>query len=348
MKTLKNMNKTTRIAIQRFLELLIPTVFLSVIYSLLLQYKIIKTVLPGGRGSLLMYYTPMLFAIIYAAFNAIRMRQSRKHFIMLSKHSGSLANTAEKDKTDPDHEETRLTDDPKGYYIANYSALAAFAILPFISRYAFDTIVFRWIFGIMNWLRLAVIGMDIQSLNKVPVYISIAVFVLILAAMIPLAQINVRKNYIKNLKKKQEARNERLSTATKATAEQREKGTNEKIDIYSVAVRKQRKLSDKEKAKAEEARRLREKGRTEKLDIYSKAAGNQHVLSDEEKAKEEESRRLREKGRTEKLDIYSMAADKDRELSDEEKAREEESRRLREKGRQGPQRVDIYNIKKSQ
>ena len=374
------LNKTGREALQRFLELIIPAVLLSVLYSLLLQWGIIKTMLPNGRQSLLMYYTPMLFAIIYGAGNAVLMRRSRKRFIKLS---GSRSETDEKGQPEKsDHEKSKLIDDPKGYYIANYSALAAFAILPFISRYVFDSVVFRWIFGITNWVRLAVTGLGIEHLDDVPVHVSISVFILILAVMIPLAQINVRKNYIKNLEKKQKARKERLSTATKTTVEQRENGKTEKLDIYSMAAGKQRELSDEEKvraedakqlrekgkkekmdiysmaadnqrelsdeekARAEESKQLREKGKKEKMDIYSMAAGNQRELSDEEKARAEESKRLREKGRTEKLDIYSMASGKKRELSDEEKAKEEESRRLREKGRQGPQRVDIYNMKK--
>lgn len=295
---MKKLNKTGRVALQRFLELTIPAVLLSVLFSLLLQWGIIRMVLPGSGRAVLMYYTPMLFAVIYAIGNAILMRRSRRLFL---KYSGSHSETDENSK---------LTDDPKGYYIANYSALAAFAVLPFISRYVFDSIVFRWVFGITNWLRLAVIGLGYQHLNDVPVHASITVFILILAAMIPLAQINVRKNYIKNIEKKQKERKERLSTATKTTKEHREKGAKEKLDIYSMA------------------------------------AGNKRELTDEEKAKEEESIRLREKGRTEKLDIYSMAAGRKHELSDEEKAKEEESRRLREKGKQGPQRVDIYNMKK--
>ncbi len=383
MKKIKNMNKTTRIALQRFLELTIPAVLLSLLYSLLLQWGIIKTVMPGGRNAFLMYYTPMLFAMIYAAGNAIRMRQSRKLFITIS---GSHSETDENGKPEKgDREKNKLIDDPKGYYIANYSALAAFAILPFISRYAFDAIVFRWIFGITNWLRIAVTGLGYRHLNDVPVHTSIAVFVLILAALIPLAQINVRKNYIKNIEKNQMARKERLSTATKTTKEHREIESDSKtVNIYDsekfekagdnrewLASEERRKMeeasrqyreSQKESTPvdiynvklyddtsaedAEAAKKLREQSKAEKLDIYSMAARKKRELSDEEKAQAEESRRLRENGRAERLDIYSMAVRKERELSEKEKAREEESRRLREKGKQGPQRVDIYNMKK--
>ncbi len=383
MKKINTLNKTTRVALQRFLELLIPAVLLSVLYSLLLQYGIIKTVMPGGKRAILMYYMPMLFAMIYAAGNAVRMRQSRKLFIKLS---GSHSETDEKGKAlEADHENSKLIDDPKGYYVANYSALAAFAVLPFISRYAFDSVVFRWVFGIANWVRLAVTGLGFQHLNDVPVHVSIAVFILILAAMIPLAQINVRKNYIRALERKQKARKERLSSATKITQEHRETETTGKaVNIYDsekfekaddnregliseerrkmeeaskqyrenqkdaapVDIYKVKLYDDTSEKDAEAAKKLREQGAKEKLDIYSMAAGKKRELTDEEKAKAEESRRLREKGRTEKLDIYSMAAHKKRELTDEEKAKEEESRRLREKGKQGPQRVDIYNMKK--
>ena len=266
---MKKLNKTGRVALQRFLELTIPAVLLSVLYSLLLQWGIIRMVLPGSGRAVLMYYTPMLFAIIYAIGNAILMRRSRHLFL---KYSGSHSETDENGKTvEADHENSKLTDDPKGYYIANYSALAAFAVLPFISRYAFDSVVFRWVFGITNWLRLAVTGLGYQHLNDVPVHVSIAVFILILAAMIPLAQINVRKNYIKNIEKKQKERKERLSTATKATMEQREKGANEKLDIYSMAAGRKRELTDEEKAKEEESRRLREKGKQgpQRVDIYN-------------------------------------------------------------------------------
>ena len=225
---MKRLNNTGREALLRFLELTIPAVLLSVLYSLLLHWGIIKTVLPGSRRSLLMYYTPMMFAMVYAAFNAICMRQSRKRFINLT---GSQSETDENGRpVEADPENVRLIDDPLGYYIANYSALAVFAVLPFISRYAFDAVVFRWIFGITNCLRLAVAGFGYQHINAVSVYASVTVFILILAAMIPLAQINVRKNYIKDIENKQMEREERLVTATKTTAEQRENSNTEKLD----------------------------------------------------------------------------------------------------------------------
>ena len=345
-------NKYVVVTLLRFMELLFPTVLLSVGYSLCLQYGIIK--LPVNKVQSLLFYHSLSFAAaVYFVFNFIMTRISYRFFILISGNA---------DKTDTEKQAATqqpfITSDLKGYYLTNYIAVVLFAIFPLIARYVYDQTLYRWIFGITNCFKLSAAGINYSMFSSVSPIFSILLFIVILLLTVPAAQIGVGAKLIRSINSKQAERTERLAAAEQSSMEHRQAMTQgAAFNIYDVDMYDE--LADEttpeqaaERRRFEEAsKQLRAQGSTEALDIY--AIAGQSMIDDAEDERdrqkreaEEKSRQLREAGAKQPgIDIYAMAAqsDSDDDMSDEEREKEELSRRLREEGAKAPDRVDIYS-----
>ena len=345
-------NKYVVVTLLRFMELLFPTVLLSLGYSLCLQYGIIR--LPVNKvQSLLFYHSLSVAAAVYFVFNFIMTRISYRFFILISGNA---------DKTDTEKQAATqqpvITSDLKGYYLTNYIAVVLFAIFPLISRYVYDQTLYRWIFGITNCFKLSAAGINYSMFSSVSPIFSILLFIIILLLTVPAAQIGVGAKLIRSINSNQAERTERLAAAEQSSMEHRQAMTQgAAFNIYDVDMYDE--LADEttpeqaaERRRFEEAsKQLRAQGSTEALDIY--AIAGQSMIDDAEDERdrqkreaEEKSRQLREAGAKQPgIDIYAMAAQSDSndDMSDEEREKEELSRRLREEGAKGPSRMDIYS-----